>query len=111
MNTIKQCMCRELVRMVTGYRALKFDLTWLCKGTLASKYTRYKTFFIDLVALRCESLLLNLDGGLNRCKNTVSSSHLRGRTTQWPDLIFAENVKTKLSASFSTGCDAQGELT
>jgi hypothetical protein len=85
-------MCRELVRMVPGYRVLKFDLTWLGKGTLASEYTRYKTFFIDLVALRCESLLLILDGGLNRCKNTVGSPHLRARTTHRPDLIFAEHV-------------------
>ena len=104
-------MCRELVRMVPGCRTLKFDLTWLGKGTLASEYTRYKTYFIDLVALRCERLLLILDGGLNRCKNTVSLSHLKGRTTQWPDLIFAEHVKTKLTARFSIGCDAQGELT
>jgi hypothetical protein len=41
--------------MVPGYRVLKFDLTWLGKGTLASEYTRYKTYFIDLVALRCET--------------------------------------------------------
>ena len=99
MDIVKYCLYKELVRMVPGCRALKLDLTWLDKGTLACRMHLVSNFFfIALVAQRCESLLVILDKELNRCKNTVSSSHLRGRTRHRLDLIFAEHIETNLTA-------------